>query len=83
MRGEITWTQESVAGVPLRRWVGRVGTVEVGAVEYDGSNQLWTWSSPLVVDAWGHAHHAAGAKQGFEVWLRRWLENFWPFFEES
>ena len=77
----ITWTQASVANVPLRRFVGHVGPVEVGAVEFDGSNRLWTWSSPLAEDAWGHAQSEAGAKQGFEVWLRGWLENFRPFLE--
>src|SRR5215207_4429298 len=34
--GVIGWTQASVAGVPLQRFVARVGEVEVGAVEYDG-----------------------------------------------
>ena len=77
----ITWTQASVAKVPLRRFVGHVGPVEVGAVEFDGSNRLWTWSSPLAEDAWGHAQSEAGAKQGFEVWLRGWLENFRPLLD--
>lgn len=77
----IIWTQTSVAGVPLRRFVAQVGAIEVGAVEYDGSNRLWTWSSPLAEDAWGHAQTEAGARQGFEVWLRGWLENFRTFFE--
>lgn len=76
----ITWTQASVAEVPLRRLVARVGTIEVGIVEFDGTNQLWTWWSPLQEDAWGHAQTDFGAKQGFEVWLRGWLENFRPFF---
>ena len=76
----VTWKRDSVAGVPLQRFVGYVGAIEVGAVAYDGSNRLWTWSSPLADDAWGHAVTEEGAKQGFEAWLRRWLENFRPFF---
>lgn len=77
----ITWTQARVANVPLRRFVGHVGAVEVGAVEFDGSNRLWTWSSPLAEDAWGRAQSEAGARQGFEVWLLAWLENFRPLLE--
>jgi hypothetical protein len=73
---QISWAQASVAGVPLKRFVGRVGEVEVGAVEWDGSNRLWTWSSPLVEDAWGHAPTEHGAKRAFELWLRDWLGNF-------
>jgi hypothetical protein len=67
----ITWTQDRVAGVALRRYIARyiahVGSVEVGAVAYDGSNRLWTWSSPLDIEAWGHAQTESGAKQAFEV----------------
>src|SRR3954469_10650390 len=51
----IKWKQASVAGVKLRRFTGHVGGIEVGAIEYDGSNQLWTWSSPFAEDVWGHA----------------------------
>jgi hypothetical protein len=80
-QGAIGWEQASVAGVPLRRFVARVGPVEVGAVEYDGTNRLWTWSSPLVEDVWGHAQSEGGAKRAFEAWLREWLENFRPLFE--
>ena len=76
----VTWTHPSVAEVPLRRLVAHVGKIEVGIVEFDGTNQLWTWWSPLQEDAWGHAPTDVGAKQGFEVWLRGWLENFRPFF---
>jgi len=72
----LTWTQAAVAGVPLKRYVGRVGAIEVGAVEWDGSNRLWTWSSPLAEDAWGHAPTQEGAQRGFEAWLRGWLANF-------
>ncbi len=79
----IAWRQATVAGMPLRRHVGHVGEVEVGAVEFDGSNRLWTWSSPLAEDAWGHAQTEHGAKQAFEAWLRGWLENFRPFFERK
>ena len=77
----ITWRQDRVAGVALRRFTAHVGSVEVGAVAYDGSNRLWTWSSPLSEEAWGHAPSESGAKQAFEVWLRGWLEAFRPFFE--
>jgi hypothetical protein len=64
--GPITWTQDKAASVPLRRFVRHVGTVEVGAVAYDGSNRLWTWSSPLDIEAWGHAPTENGAKRAFE-----------------
>ena len=77
----ITWTQDSVAGVPLRRFMGHVGTIEVGTVEWDGSSRFWTWYSRLSDEAWGHAQTEHGAKQAFEAWLRNWLENFRPFFE--
>jgi hypothetical protein len=77
----ITWRQDRVAGVALRRFTAHVGSVEVGAVAYDGSNRLWTWSSPLSEDAWGHAPSESGAKQDFEVWLRNSLEVFRSFFE--
>ena len=79
--GLIAWTQDKAAGVALRRFVGRVGPVEVGAVAFDGSNKLWTWSSPLDIEAWGHAPTEDGAKQAFAVWFRGWLEAFRPFFE--
>jgi len=77
----IAWTQDEVAKVPLQRFTGCVGEVEVGTVEYDGAHKLWTWWSPLSEEAWGHAQEESGAKQGFEVWLRQWLENFRRFFE--
>jgi hypothetical protein len=80
LQSAVVWTQDSVAGVPLQRFIGRVGPIEVGSVEYDGSHRLWTWWSPLSEEAWGHAASEAGAKQGFEVWLRGWLEHFRPFF---
>ena len=51
----IKWKQASVAGVKLRRFTGHVGGIEVGSVEFDGSNRLWTWSSPFAEDVWGHA----------------------------
>jgi hypothetical protein len=79
----IIWTSDSIAGVPLRRALARVGEIDVGDVAYDGSNRLWTWSSPLADDAWGHATTELGAKQGFEVWLRGWLSNFAPFFQDK
>ncbi|MGU3540680.1 hypothetical protein [Methylobacterium sp. A54F] len=77
----VTWTQGRVAEVPLQRFVGRVGAVDVAICEYDGSNRLWTWWSPLAEDVWGHAPDAEGAKRHCELWLRDWLENFRPFFE--
>lgn len=76
----IAWTQDSVAGVPLRRSIGHVGPVEVGAVAYDGSNRFWTWSTPLAEDAWGHGQTEDAARQAFETWLQSWLKNFRPFF---
>ena len=79
--GPITWTQDGIAGVRLRRFAGHVGPVEVGFVAYDGSNHLWTWSSPLSDEAWGHAVSEDGAKRAVEAWLRGWLEPFRPFFE--
>jgi len=83
LNSPIQWTQDSVAGVPLRRFVGHVGAVEVGTVEWDGSSGFWTWYSRLSDEAWGHAPSENGAKQAFELWLRDWLENFRPFFEPS
>ena len=77
----IGWIQASVAEVPLRRFVGQVGAIEVGAVEYDASNSMWVWSSPLADDAWGWAANEEGAKQALDVWLRAWLENFRAFFD--
>ena len=79
--GLIAWSRDSVAGVPLRRSVGRVGAIAVAAVEWDASNRLWTWSSPLAEDVWGHAPSECSAKQAVEFWLRSWLENFRPFFQ--
>jgi hypothetical protein len=76
----ISWIQESVAQVPLQRHVARVGSVEVGAVEYDGANGMWVWSTPLDERAWGWAPEEGGAKQALELWLRGWLENFRRFF---
>jgi hypothetical protein len=81
MTGRITWTQDNVSDVPLRRYVGRVGTVEVGAVEYDGANRMWVWSSPLAEDAWGWAPEEQSAKQALDVWLRGWLESFRSFLD--
>lgn len=77
----ITWRQDSVAGVPLRSFIGHVGAIQVGLVAFDGSNSLWSWSSPLADDAWGYAATEEAGKQAFEVWLKTWLENFKPLFE--
>src|SRR4051794_29308618 len=79
--GVLEGSQASVAGVPRRRHVARAGWVEVGGVEYDGTNRLWTWSSPMVEDVWGHAQSEEGAKRAFEAWLREWLEKFPPPFQ--
>jgi hypothetical protein len=81
MAGRIAWTQESVADVPLKRFVGHVQTVEVGAVEYDGANRMWVWSSPLAEDAWGWAPEEQSAKQALESWLVEWLRNFRSFLD--
>ncbi len=77
----VAWTQDSVAGVPLRRFIGRLGEVEVGNVAYDGSNRFWIWASPLQDDAWGYGPTEEAAKAALEVWLSSWLENFRPFLE--
>ena len=61
----LSWTKDSIADVPLRRYTGRVSAIEVAAVEWDGTNRLWTWSSRLADDAWGHAQSEHGAKLGF------------------
>jgi len=76
----IRWQQDQVAGVPLNRYVGFVGRVEVGSVAYDGSNRFWIWSTPLQEDAWGYGRTEHAAKAAFEIWLASWLENFRPFF---
>jgi hypothetical protein len=78
----ITWSQDRVAGVPLNRYVGRVGPVEVGNVTYDGSNRFWIWATPLQEDAWGYGPSEQAAKAALEVWLSSWLENFRSFFQD-
>ncbi len=78
----IAWTQDSVAGVPLKRYVGMLGAVEVANVSYDGGNRFWVWATPLQEDAWGYGPSEEAAKAAVELWLREWLENFRPFFEE-
>jgi hypothetical protein len=86
-RGEqtspIRWRQDDVAGVPLQRYIGHAGTVEVGFVEFDGGNRMWIWSSGLADEAWGWAPTGEGAKQALELWLRNWLENFRSLFDGS
>jgi hypothetical protein len=77
----IEWKQASVAGVKLRRFTGHVGGIEVGSVEFDGSNRLWTWSSPFAEDVWGHAPTQGGAQQALETWLRGWLEKLRPLLD--
>lgn len=81
--GPITWTQGGVAGVPLRSAVGRVGAIEVGMVQFDGSNRMWVWSSQLAEDAWGWGPTEEAAKQALQAWLATWLENFRPFFDRT
>jgi hypothetical protein len=73
----ITWTQDSIAGVALKRFVGHLGPVEVGNVAYDGGNRFWIWATPLQEDVWGYGPTEEAAKAAFEAWL----ENFRPFFE--
>jgi hypothetical protein len=77
----ILWRQDSVAGVPLQRYIGSVGPVEVGNVAYDGTNRFWIWASPLQEDAWGYGPTEDAAKRAFELWLRSWLENFRDFLD--
>jgi hypothetical protein len=77
----IQWQQDHVAGVPLNRYVGFVGSVEVGNVAYDGSNKFWIWSTPLQEDAWGYGPTEQAARAALEFWLISWLENFRPFFQ--
>ena len=77
----IVWEQDAVAGVQLRRYVGRIGAVEVGNVAYDGSNKFWIWSTPLQEDAWGYGPTEQAAKAALEFWLVSWLKNFRPFFQ--
>jgi hypothetical protein len=77
----ITWRQDSVAGIPLQRFVGTVGEVEVGNVAYDATNRFWVWASPLREDAWGYGPSEDAAKRGLELWLRAWLENFRGFMD--
>jgi len=79
----IQWRQDRVAGVPLKRFVGFVGPVEVGQVAYDGSNRFWVWSSSLQEDAWGYGPTEQAAKTAFEIWLRSWLENFRAFLQAT
>jgi hypothetical protein len=79
----IVWTRDSVAGVPLQRSVGRVGSVEVGNVAYDGSNRFWIWATPLQEDAWGYGPNEEAAQIALEHWLKGWLQNFKPFLEEN
>ena len=77
----IEWKQASVAEVKLRRFTAHVGGIEVGSVEFDGSNRLWTWSSPFAEDVWGHAPTQAGAQKALETWLREWLERLRPVLD--
>ncbi len=79
----IAWTQDSVAGVPLKRYVGRVGALEVANVSYDGGNRFWVWATPLQEDAWGYGPTEEAAKAAFEHWLKGWLENFRAFFKDE
>lgn len=79
----IAWVQDSVAGVPLRRFVGHVGPIEVGNVSYDGGNRFWVWATPLQEDAWGYGPTEDAAKAALEMWLVGWLENFRRFFEPT
>jgi hypothetical protein len=67
----ITWTQDSIADVPLQRFTAHAGAIEVGYVEYDGGNRMWVWSSRLADDAWGWGSTAEAAKHGLEASLRR------------
>jgi hypothetical protein len=77
----IQWQQDNVAGVPLQRFIGFVGAIEVGQVAYDGSNRFWIWSTPLQEDAWGYGPTEQAAKAALEHWLAGWLDNFKSFFQ--
>jgi hypothetical protein len=79
----LTWTQQSVAGVPLQHFLAQAGNVDVGSVSFDGSNGLWAWASTLADDAWGYAPTPEGAQRALTLWLVGWLENFRPLLEES
>ena len=79
----IRWAQDSVAGIPLKRFVGHVGPVEVGSVSYDGGNRFWVWATPLQEDVWGYGPTEKAAKAAFERWLREWLEHFRDFLGED
>ena len=76
----IQWRQDQVAGVPLNRHIGKVGSVEVGSVAYDGRNSFWIWSTPLQEDACGYGPKEQAAKTALEFLLASLLENFSPFF---
>ncbi len=76
----IAWSPPEADGQTARRLVGHVGPVEVGRVEYDPTNRLWLWSSPLAEEAWGWAPSQDGARRALEIWLRGWIEPFRPFF---
>jgi hypothetical protein len=43
----IVWKQASVAGVKLQRFIGHVGDIEVGFVEYDGAIASGPGRAPL------------------------------------
>ena len=75
----LEWTQDLQSGIPVNRYTGRAGAIDVATVMYDGSNRFWVWSSPLADDAWGYGPSLDAAQRGFEVWLRAWLENFGAF----
>ena len=77
----VLWSRQSVAGVPLRVFVGTVGEIVIGTVEFDGSNRLWVWSSPLSDEAWGYAPTEEGAKQALELWVKAWVQKFRAFFD--
>jgi hypothetical protein len=77
----IEWKQARVAGVKLRRFTGHVDDIEVGFVEFDGSNRLWTWATPFAEDVWGHAPTEDAAKQALEAWLREWLMKLRPLLD--
>ena len=62
--------------MPLNRFVGFMGPIEVGNVAYDGSNKFWIWATPLQEDAWGYGPTDHAAKEALELWLAGWLS--WP-----
>jgi hypothetical protein len=61
-RGACRKAPSATSGVGAQRPYRR--GIEVASVAFDGSSPLWTWSSPLAEDVWGHAQTREAAEQG-------------------